>query len=216
MTIDHLVEQGNQLMWRQQPQEAVVVLEKALEMLRRSAPCALNEDSDDEQSPRSNRSSPHVAFVSPCASPTLGLNAPSAAQRQCDAGPTLQALLTVYSRAREWQKIYKCAQRALQSDSCFSIRDRSAKLDITLRRAVALTHLAGPDEDNPHRLPDAAMLAQAEKDLLEVENARPKDDVVRRGLRYVKFLMSQTSAAIPGPLDCDADVGLARLRAMEA
>lgn len=231
-----LVEQGQELMWKasravddpckwkEYLQDAAGVLEKAIDILL--GVCAAVEDEKEvdsesehgEERQETQESEPYKDEETRTASASSATGMSEGHPKVLDAGPTLQVLLLVYSRAGEWQKVYDCAQRALQPDSDLLVCEPHAVVDVTLRRAVALTHLAGPDEREPYRLPKQEMLEQAQRDFLEVQKTRPRDDVVRRGLQHVAFLKTQTAAAIPQPPPPGTEVvtGLARLRAMEA
>merc|ERR1712048_471259 len=125
-------------------------------------------------------------------------------------------LCLVYSRIAEWQKVFECANLALNGMS-LHVGGHHVLLDITLRRAVALTHMAGPTAAEPLRLPNVELLCQAERDFLEVHKTRPKDEAVRRGLQHIGFLKTQSQAAMPTVAPQHEHVtGLARLRAMDA
>lgn len=227
--IDQKVERGLELMWKRQFVEAAEVLENCLELLQQPVRQLVRQRQQSlisigEVHQKTNGS---LISISEEVRPNENVQAEAEDQESprlsskrapCDAGQAIQTLLLVYSRAHEWQKCYDCAQSALSQESKFNIPDPAVVLDITLRRGVALSHLAGPPDDDPHRLADEEMLSQAEMDFLKVQKTRPNDDAVRRGLQHIAFLKTQSKARVPqpSPLGTEEVTGLARLRAMEA
>lgn len=125
----------------------------------------------------------------------------------------------VHSRSRNWQTVYDHADWAITNYE--SVLSEEQRLELTLRRAVASSHLATCPETEaaPLRLPPSSELAAARADFLEVSLKKgAAAHAPRVGLHTVGFLAGQATAmaALADAENHDRPRGLARLRAMRA
>lgn len=130
-----------------------------------------------------------------------------AGQTAANAGPLCSLMALVYSKARDWPKVYQCTDFALKR----GVGTEDARLDLKLRHGIALSHLACSTWRGSQP-PEGERLAEAEADFVDVSKFRSQA-AVQVGLEQVAFLRRQaTPLAPPG----ERLIGLARLRAMDA
>lgn len=125
-------------------------------------------------------------------------------------GQILRLLCLCHSRAGDWRTVCEYADAGLEHN--LVPQNGELRLELLLRRGIALSHLA---DVGPSRPPRRNELRRAEWDFQEVLKHRPRDVIVLRGLENVSFLKRQAALGDkfpkPPPLR-----GLARLRAMDA
>lgn len=155
-----------------------------------------------------------TALENVCPRHSRRVDGPRAAKTELkvhEVGPVVEFLCMCLSKRGEWESVCRYADMVLEPDNDIP-SNPEVRLDVRLRRGVALSHLAGPTEAEPRRAPHLPTLERAEKDLVEVCQHRPKDEAVRCGIKMVRFLRSQVAE------DDSTDSalrGLARLRAMD-
>lgn len=126
-----------------------------------------------------------------------------AGQSAANAGPLCRLMALVYSKARNWPKVYQCTDFALKR----GVGTEEARLDLKLRHGIALSHLSADDRALEHE-----RLTEAEADFIEVSKLRSAA-AVTIGLEQVAFLRQQATPKAPRK---EGLRGLARLRAMDA
>jgi len=104
-------------------------------------------------------------------------------------GQILKLLCLCFSTSRDWASVCKYADVGLE---CGLLpKGEDLRLELLLRRGIALSHLAAGGCGPAAELQKGAELQRAARDLQEVLKFRPCDKQAKRGLENVKFLQAQ-------------------------
>jgi len=129
--------------------------------------------------------------------------------KEHDVGQVVEFLCLCLSRKGDWEAVLRHANMILAGRYKLNPDHR---LNLLMRRAVALSHLAKPTDEPTKRLFNEEMLEQAERDLLEVRERRAKDSTVACLIRQLVFLREQAQGTNHPKED---NWGLDRIRDME-
>lgn len=136
-----------------------------------------------------------------------------------EAGDALLLLCNALSRSKLWATLCQVVSEMTNPESIIlPLLPNDTVADVLLRRAVAYGQMAAEDveDESPakqHQRQKQCYSA-AEADYLQVISMRRYDQVARRGLEHMKFLLDQATRLIP-PAE-ETLTGLDRLRAMDA
>mmetsp|Transcript_93936 Transcript_93936/g.186281 ORF Transcript_93936/g.186281 Transcript_93936/m.186281 type:complete len:261 (+) Transcript_93936:91-873(+) len=131
------------------------------------------------------------------------------ALREHNVGQVVEFLCLCLSRKGDWEGVLHHADMILAGN--YKINP-DLRTNVLLRRAVALSHLAASTDKPPIHKFNEEMLEQAERDLLEVRERRPKDSTVACVLRQLVFLREQAKGTNHPQV---ATGGLSRIRELD-
>lgn len=136
-----------------------------------------------------------------------------------EAGDALLLLCNALSRSKLWATLCQVVSEMINPESIIlPLLSHDTVADVLLRRAVAYGQMAAEDVEDESPAKQHQRQTQyyfaAEADYLQVISMRRYDQVARRGLEHMKFLLDQATRFIP-PAE-ETLTGLDRLRAMDA